>query len=100
MFARLPDTIGDPVEITIDGEPFVARSIDSVAAALLASGRLVARGATVSDEPRGPSCMMGVCFDCLVTIDGHASQQSCLVQVAPGMRVETRAGRPKLGDRA
>ena len=41
--------------------------------------------------------MMGVCFDCLVTIDGRASQQGCLVTVAAGMRVETQHGARPLG---
>jgi NADH dehydrogenase/NADH:ubiquinone oxidoreductase subunit G len=33
---------------------------------------------------------MGVCFDCLVVVDGQRDQQACLVPVAPGMRIETQ----------
>ncbi len=36
--------------------------------------------------------MMGVCFDCLVTVDGVPNQQACLVTVAPGMRIQTQRG--------
>jgi predicted molibdopterin-dependent oxidoreductase YjgC len=36
--------------------------------------------------------MMGVCFDCLVTIDGVGSRQGCMIRVADGMRVETQRG--------
>jgi hypothetical protein len=34
--------------------------------------------------------MMGVCFECLVTIDDHANRQGCMVRVRAGMRVETQ----------
>ena len=47
----------------------------------------------VSGASRGPYCMMGVCFDCLMVIDGVGSRQACLVQVREGMRIETQRGR-------
>jgi predicted molibdopterin-dependent oxidoreductase YjgC len=34
--------------------------------------------------------MMGVCFDCLVEIDGRANEQACMTAVAPGMRIVTQ----------
>jgi D-hydroxyproline dehydrogenase subunit gamma len=37
--------------------------------------------------------MMGVCFDCLLSIDGIGSRQACLVPVHEGMRIETQRGR-------
>jgi hypothetical protein len=90
MFARLPDVSAKDVSIVIDGVPFTARAGDSVAAALLVSGRLACRTTPVTGAPRGPFCMMGVCFDCLVTIDDRANQQGCLIVVAPGMRIATQ----------
>jgi predicted molibdopterin-dependent oxidoreductase YjgC len=36
--------------------------------------------------------MMGVCFDCLMEIDGVANQQACLVTVAEGMRINRQPG--------
>lgn len=94
MFARQPDLLADrdAVEIVVDGTTVVAQAGDTVAAAMLATGLSCIRTTPVSGTPRGPFCMMGVCFDCLVTIDGHASQQGCLVKVAPGMRVDTQHG--------
>ena len=92
MFVRLPDDAAAGVPITIDGAPFAARAGDTVAAALLASGRLAFRATTVTGVPRGPFCLMGVCFDCMVTIDGRPNQQACVLAVAPGMRVETGGG--------
>jgi predicted molibdopterin-dependent oxidoreductase YjgC len=97
MFRRLPDSRGDKAVITIDGVTVEARVGDTVAAAMLASGHAVCRTTTVSGADRGPYCMMGVCFDCLVTIDGVGSRQGCLVPVRDGMRIEVQRGRRKTG---
>jgi hypothetical protein len=64
-----------------------------VAAALLAAGIVACRTTPVGDVPRAPFCMMGVCFDCLVEIDGMGSRQACLVRVRDGMRIDTQHGR-------
>jgi hypothetical protein len=45
------------------------------------------RQSPVSARRRAPLCMMGVCFECLVEIDGQTNQQGCLVQVRDGMRI-------------
>jgi hypothetical protein len=90
MFVRLPDVSAKDVAIVIDGVPSTARGGDSVAAALLVSGRLACRTTPVAGAARGPFCMMGACFDCLVTIDDRPNQQGCLVVVAPGMRIATQ----------
>lgn len=98
MFSRLPDLADAPdVALTLDGEAITARATDSVAAALLAAGRAACRQTAVSDAPRGPYCLMGVCFDCLVTIDGIGNRQGCLVRVREGMRVETQHGKRVAG---
>jgi predicted molibdopterin-dependent oxidoreductase YjgC len=95
MFRRLPEPGTAPVSVvpvTVDGHPFLALAGDSVAAVLLMSGRLACRSAPVSGAPRGPFCLIGACFDCLVTIDGQPNRQACLVPVAPAMRIETGKG--------
>jgi len=95
MFRRLPEPGALPVPgvpVTLDGNPVMARAGDSVAAVLLMAGRIACRKAPVSGEPRGPFCLMGACFDCVVTIDGAPNRQGCLVTVAPGMRIETGHG--------
>jgi sarcosine oxidase subunit alpha len=40
---------------------------------------------------------MGVCFDCLVTIDGQGSRQACLTRVRDGMRIDTQHGKRDAG---
>ena len=93
MFARLPDPGAEaPVSITIDGALFDARTGDTVAAALLAAGVATFRTTAVSGAPRGPYCLMGTCFDCLVDIDGQPNRQACLTRVASGMRIATQHG--------
>ena len=80
-----------PVEISVEGRPVAAFEGETVAAALTAAG---IRALRTDDrgEPRGVFCGMGVCFDCLVRIDGRANQRACMTKVAPGMRVEPEPG--------
>lgn len=92
MFRRLPEAQAANVRVTIDGQPFAARDGDSVAATLFAAGVSACRTTPVSGAARGPYCMMGVCFECLVTIDGRPNQQGCLVPVRAGMRIERQSG--------
>ena len=96
MFKRLPESARREVSITVDGAPVAAREGDSVAAALLGSGSLACRTTPVSGAPRAPFCMMGVCFDCLVTVDGIANVQGCMTRVRDGMRIEIQAGKRRL----
>lgn len=96
MFQRLPDPSSVTVRIFIDGEAFEARAGESVAAALLACGRDHCRTTAVSETPRAPYCMMGVCFDCLLKIDGVSNRQGCLVSVREGMRIEIQRGKREL----
>lgn len=70
-----------------EGVPVTAYPGDTVAAALLSNGILSLRETPVSGARRAPFCMMGVCFDCLVRIDGVADQQACLVPARPGLSV-------------
>ena len=81
------------VTITVDGDPLRVAAGDSLAAALLAAGRLATRRTPVSGAPRGPFCMMGACFECQVEIDG-ATVQACMTPVAEGMAVRTIQGLP------
>jgi D-hydroxyproline dehydrogenase subunit gamma len=96
MFNRTVDVSAPKVTVTVDGSELEAREGEMVAAAMLAAGILQFRTTPVSGAPRGPLCMMGVCFECLVTIDGIGSRQACLVPVRPGMKIETQRGRREL----
>jgi len=81
------------VRLTFEGQPVTAPAGATVAAALLAAG-IVDFGARVSsDAPRGPFCMMGACFDCMVEIDGIANRQACRVSVRDGQVVRRMGAR-------
>jgi predicted molibdopterin-dependent oxidoreductase YjgC len=85
------------VRIEFEGQSLSANAGDTVAAALLAAGLLAFRTTPVSGGPRGPFCMMGVCFDCLVEIDGVANRQACMIEVREGMRVKRQQGASDIG---
>lgn len=79
---------GDTVTVTWDGAPLDLPDGANLAAALLAAGIDRFRRTPVSGAPRGPFCMMGACFDCLVEIDGVA-RQACMVEVCAGLDIRT-----------
>lgn len=91
-FRRLPGASGAPLTLDFEGEAVSARSGDSVAAALIAAGHVTLRSTPVSGVPRGPFCMMGACFECLVEIDGRPGCQACMTEVRDGMRVRRMRG--------
>ena len=97
MFRRLTERSRPALTIVIDGAPVPAQEDDSVAAAMLAAGHAVARVSAVSGAPRAPFCLMGACFECLVTIDGVGNRQACMTAVRPGMRIETGRGKREYG---
>ncbi|SHI36123.1 (2Fe-2S)-binding protein [Pollutimonas bauzanensis] len=100
MFKRLHEAqhalSQQPVTITIDGRPVQCREGDSVAAALFAAGFNSCRDTPVNATPRGPFCMMGVCYDCLVSIDGQPNQQGCMTPARTGMNIERQHGARKV----
>lgn len=83
---------GREVEILVDRQPLCAFEGESVAAALLASGRRTLRTTSRRHEPRGLYCGMGVCFECVMTIDGRRNVRTCQTPVRAGMVVETQTG--------
>lgn len=100
-FGRLRDPSPAPsparrLAFTVDGVAATAVEGDTVATALLAAGIGATRRSPVSGAPRAAYCLMGVCFECLVEIDGVPNRQGCLVPVADGMAVRRQNDRPDL----
>ena len=83
--------------ILVDGQPLVAFEGESVAAALLASGRRALRTTARRGEPRGMYCGIGTCFDCVMTVDGRPNVRTCQTPVRAGMRVESQRGEGSWG---
>ena len=86
------------VEIKVEGQRITAREGDTLAAALLIAGVVPFRHTAISGAPRAPLCLMGVCFECLVEVDGAQNVQSCMVPVQAGMTVRLQNGARTPGD--
>ena len=96
-FSRLESANASPaVCFTCNGQVIEARVGDSVATALLMAGIGSTRDTALSGEGRAAYCLMGVCFECLVEIDGIPNQQACLVPVSEGMSVRQQEGAPQV----
>ena len=91
--SRLPGT-GDrrEVEFTFAGRRVRACEGDTVAMALWAAGERTLRASSKDGAPRGVLCNMGICYECLVVVDG-VTVRGCMASVRAGMRVE-RGGKP------
>ncbi|MFQ3237170.1 MAG: putative molibdopterin-dependent oxidoreductase YjgC [Paraglaciecola sp.] len=92
-FRRLDEPGRKWVKVKIDGETVRVAAGETVAAAILASGIQSCRTTPLSGEPRAPFCMMGVCFECLMEINGTPNQQACQIPVKEGMLIRRQLGR-------
>ncbi len=97
MFTKIGAPDGDCVKVIFEGKEVAAPRGQTVASVLLAEGIRSCRTTPVSGEPRGPFCMMGVCFECLVVIDGEPNQQACMTFVREGMLIKRQHGVAHIG---
>ena len=97
MFTLLPDTPETRLTVYLNGTALTVPAGLTAAAAMLMHGAGATRTTPVSGEGRAPYCMMGVCFECLMEIDGEPNQQGCLVTVSEGMRINRQLGKRVAG---
>ena len=90
----------EPTDCTVfwDGDAVAARAGEPLAAALLAAGIVAFRDTPVSGAARGPLCLMGACYDCLVEVEGEANVQACMIPVRDGLRAAPQRGARMLDD--
>jgi hypothetical protein len=81
--------MSNEVTFYFNSEKFVGRRGQSVAAALFASGQRDLRRTRFGKEPRSIFCGIGICFDCVVTVNGIANQRACLIEIDDEMKVES-----------
>lgn len=84
------------VEIVLDGQNIAVPAEVSVAAALLTIGKIISRISPASHKPCSPYCLMGVCFECLMEIDG-VRRQACITTVKNGMVINRNIEKGKGG---
>ncbi len=92
MFKQIRTDHAATINITIDGRPVQVLQGTTAAAAALSNGLRHTRTTPVSGSKRAPFCLMGVCFDCLMVINGKANQRSCSTYVRDGMSIESQQG--------
>ncbi|MCC6147076.1 MAG: (2Fe-2S)-binding protein [Anaerolineaceae bacterium] len=80
---------GKKIRIVVDGSFLDAFEGETVAAVLLAAGVIKFRLTREHRHPRGVYCGMGVCYECLVRVDGVDNVRACMTPVVDGMNVET-----------
>ena len=82
------NTAGETVTITFEGKTRVVPAGVTVAAALLGHDDSHFCQSAADQDDRAPYCLMGVCFECLVEINGIKNRQACLEPVVEGMEVK------------
>jgi predicted molibdopterin-dependent oxidoreductase YjgC len=80
------------IHFFFEGEPLPAQEGQSVAAAMLSNQERITRLTRGNSKPRGIFCGIGICFDCLVVVNGEKNQRSCLVEIKDGMQVRIQDG--------
>lgn len=83
---------GRSLRIWVDGHEVAACEGETVAAVLVAMRHQTFRFAPKTGAPRGYYCGMGICHDCLVTVDGLPSLRACMTSVVDGLRIDTQHG--------
>ncbi|CAL9630619.1 MULTISPECIES: (2Fe-2S)-binding protein [Streptomyces] len=83
---------GPAFTVTFDGRPVEALPGQTVAAVLWAAGVTSWRATRGEGRPRGVFCGIGVCFDCLVTVNDRPNQRACVVPARPGDAITTQDG--------
>ncbi|CAB4533129.1 unannotated protein [freshwater metagenome] len=75
------------ISFSFNGKPFSGEEGQSIAAALLNSGVTELRKTRFEGEPRTIFCGIGICFDCVVTVNNVANQRSCLIEISEGAEI-------------
>ena len=92
MFKQLPGNQTETLDIILNGQNFKVLKGITVAAAALSQNQHVTRTTPVSASKRAPFCMMGVCYECLMVINGKANQRACSTYVEQGMHIDIQQG--------
>lgn len=86
---RIPHQRGPRLNVTVDGEPVEAYAGETAATVLIAAGHIMYQHAATEHPHKCLFCGMGVCFNCVLTINGIPNTRACLTTVTEGMVIET-----------
>ena len=76
------------ITFTFNDKPYTAKKGDNISSALLINNISYNRKTFGNKNPRSSFCHMGVCFECLVQIDGKAGIQACKTKLTEGMEIK------------
>ena len=85
---------GTPFRILVDEQEIIAYPGETIAAAIWAAGRRGFRWTRKTQESRGMFCGIGVCHECVMTVDGRPNVRTCLEPARPGAQIVSQAGLP------
>ena len=80
--------MSEAITLFVNGSPIVVARGSIVTTALALAGESASR-TSVTGQPRGPLCGMGICFECRLTINGESHARSCQILCESGMDVCT-----------
>ncbi len=78
----------DKITLFVNSKEIPAYKGETLLAALIAAGYKSLKQSPLRREPRGALCGMGVCFECIVTVNGEPNIRSCMTEVEDNMKVE------------
>lgn len=79
----------EKIKLSVNGKEIPAYKGETLLAALIAAGYKSLKKSPIKNNPRGGVCGMGVCFECIVTVNGIPNTRSCMTEVEDRMKVET-----------
>ena len=79
--------MSEQITVSVNGRHVMVATGSSVAVAMMIAG--ASCRTSVSGEPRGPLCGMGICYECRAEIDGVAHRRSCQIACTTGMEINT-----------
>ena len=79
----------EKVKLLVNGKEIPAYKGETILAALMASGYKKLKRSPLKKESRGALCGMGVCFECMVTVNGIPNIRSCMTEVENNMEIGT-----------
>ena len=83
---------GPAIAVRIDGRVVQACAGETIAGVLAAIGQRTLRHTEHRREPRGPYCLMGLCHECLVTVNGQANVRACVTPIEAGQEIVLQDG--------
>ena len=83
--------LSETVELSVNGRTIAVPKGTTVLSAVAIAGVGMTRF-SVTGQPRGPLCGMGICHECRVTINGQAQKRACMIESCAGMKILAGGG--------